>query len=243
MHEVYQVYIDYMKFLFDINHFKRHPSYTYMLEHVNAHHGHQYYTLLKEECNLSDNTIKEFCLHNDSIGNPIKFNINGLSCSPTSLRYLYHAHQVINKIGNRDVIELGGGYGGLCLAIDFLSKMRSNKIKSYTIIDLEEAGNVQSMYLNKFSLSYDVTFLPASTYIDKLKSNNYFLISNYCISEINEVLRHDYTRYLFPFVESGFITWNHIPLDYHMFKGFTISVEVERPLTGSYNLFVDFNRK
>jgi hypothetical protein len=137
---------------------------------------------------------------------------------------------------------VGGGYGGLCLAIDFLSKLRSIKIKSYTIIDLEEANKVQATYLENFILQYDVTFLSASDYKNKLKSTDYFLISNYCISEINEVLRRDYTMFLFPFVESGFITWNMIPLDQNMFKDFRISVEAERPLTGEFNLYIHFKK-
>jgi hypothetical protein len=242
MHELYQTYIDYMSDMFDINYFKQHPSYTCILEHVDEPQGYDYYVLLKKEYGLSDNTIQEFCIQNDSIGNPLKFSINGIICSPTSLRYLYHACQIVNNVDNRDIIEVGGGYGGLCLAIDFVSKLQSIKIKSYTIIDLEEANTVQAIYLENFTLQYDVTFLSASDYKNKLKSTDYFLISNYCISEINEVLRRDYTRFLFPFVESGFITWNMIPLDENMFKDFRISVETERPLTGQFNLYIHFNR-
>ena len=228
--------------MFNITSFKQHPSYNEILEHVSVDQGYKYYSLLKEECNLNDNIIHEFCLQNDSVGNPLKFNINGVLCSPTSLRYLYHACQVINNIDNRDIVEIGGGYGGLCLAIDFLSKLRNVKIKSYTIIDLEEVINIQSIYLDKFSLEYDVTFLSASDYKDKLKSINYFLISNYCISEVDETLRQEYVRCLFPYVENGFITWNFIPVDYNVFKNFKTSVEVEKPLTGNYNFFVNFKR-
>ena len=239
MDEIYRIYANYIRTNFDLTTFKSHQDYTYMLEHVSYEQGVQYFDLIKNECQLNNHQIVTFCEKNDSIGNPIRYDVRGITCSPTSLRYLYHAYRIIFLLKNcRNIIEVGGGYGGLLLAIDYLSNIFGVQVDNYSIIDLEDALKVQQLYTSNFKVNFNVQFLSAFDYIKYLNRNDYFLVSNYCISEIGEANRELYKLNLIPKIERGFLTWNHIDFDYNMFKDFQVSIETERPLTGHKNLYV-----
>lgn len=235
---MYSQYENFLKTMDSLANFKQNSNYTYVLEHVSKPQGEEYYNLLKDI--YSDDVIQVFCNVNDSIGNPVRHLINRIVTSPTSLRYLYHAHLILKHFGNQpevNIVEVGGGYGGLCLAIDYLSKYMNKNIHSYHIIDLDPAINLQKIYLKKYTLSFEVTFSSASDYGKELKRDDYCLISNYCFSEIEKHHQENYITCLFPKVSCGFLIWNHIPLyDF----GKKVNVENEIPLTGPGNLFVFF---
>jgi hypothetical protein len=53
-----------------------------------------------------------------------------------------------NLLNNIDLVEICGGYGGLCLFIFKLSILFNISINSYTIFDLSEPMILQKKYLN-----------------------------------------------------------------------------------------------
>lgn len=223
-----------------LHNFKNNTNYTYVLEHVSKEHGYQYYNLLKDL--YSNDVLLSFCNLNDSIGDPIKHSIGNLShpVSPTSLRYLYHAHLILEHFSNKPeihIVEVGGGYGGLCLALSYLSRFKNINIQSYHIIDLDTAVNLQKDYLKNFTLTFDITFSSSNEYGKSLTRTDYCLISNYCFTEIDKYHQQQYLIHLFPKTDRGFIIWNHIPL-YDIGKEVVVKEEI--PLTGSGNLFVFF---
>lgn len=215
--------------------FKSHPDYTYMLEHVSQSQGNEYMSLLISECNMPIEQIVEFCQRNDAIGSPTTFSITGLPIpvSPTSLRYLYHAHRIIGHMKDTEVyVELGGGYGGLCMALDFLGA----PIRAYHIVDVDEALSLIQMVLAKNPPRFSVHLHSSSTYGASIPGT-FGLISNYCFSEIEPHHQHQYLRSVFPKATRGFLTWNHIPL---FPIGHTVTAVPERPMTGPGNMFVTF---
>jgi hypothetical protein len=236
----YSPYDHFVNQLISLDNFKNHPSYTYMLEHVNSKQGEDYCKLLLEV--YSKDTIDSFCKLNDSIGNPArsKLPLLNISVSPTSLRYLYQAHLILQHFKNQPelhIVEIGGGYGGLCLAINFLSTLNKQVIHSYHIIDLDSVGKLQKKYLENFNLTFKVETLSASDYGKSLTRTDYCLISNYCFSEIDKVHQEKYIEHLLWKTKTGFLTWNNIPL-YNFGKN--VVSEVENPLTGPGNLYVYF---
>jgi len=222
----------------DISNFKNHNDYRYMLEHVSFEEGLQYYNFIISKFNLTNDEIYSFCIKNDSIGNPIKFNYSFGNASPTSLRYILHSLLILEyiqslELNNLDIIELGGGYGGLCLCMyHFASKF--NLTFNYNIIDLKYAGELQLKYLEKHS----VTANCLEPYGESLEGNNYFLISNYCFAEIDITSQKTYIELLFPKVQHGFITWNEY-LDPYDF-GFKCKIIDEFPQTGVKNKYIYF---
>ena len=224
--------------------FKSNNDYRHILEHVCVEQGLEYLKLIKNEFNIEDNKILNFVNLNDKIGNPIKNQIMNFSCSPTSLRYIYHSLLILKhvknlNINNLKIVEIGAGYGGLCLALNFFKDDFNIIIEEYNIIDLDLVLKLQQKYLNNFKLDFNVNFIYANTHGKTLENNNYFLISNYCYSEIDEYNRMNYDNFLFPKVKNGFITWNHLPI-VSLPSPFIFNSEVERPLTGQYNKYVRF---
>jgi hypothetical protein len=245
MNTNYSPYINFVKQIVDADDlafFKCHPDYRTTLEHVTEKEGLEYLKEIYEKTSLDNSEILEFCTKNDRIGNPIKANIDSFHVSPSSLRYIFHAHIILSylkKLNNLEcnIVEIGGGYGGLCLSMFHFAKRYGIKINSYTIIDLEYPSKLQEKYLALQDVSLPVKFIEASTFGKTIEGNNYFLLSNYCFSEINDYFQKEYIKHLFPKVEHGFMAWNGIPL-YNF--GFEINYEEEYPKTGGLNKYVYF---
>jgi hypothetical protein len=244
MESLYQQYFDYVKqcnVYKSYELFKMHPSYTYMLEHVSKEQGDQYLDCIKKFTNINDEEIKEFCIKNDQIGTPIKSDFGFVTTSPTNLRYIFQAYLILSHFKSKcinepiDILELGGGYGGLCLAIHHFASKYDIKINSYTIVDLSEILKLQRYYLDNHNIS--VNFVDAFTYGKEIENKEYYLVSCYCFSEISKDHQQNYITHLFPKIRYGFITWNEIEV-YAI--GFTTSIEEEYPKTGPKNKYVKF---
>jgi hypothetical protein len=236
----YQKYAEYTSSIIDTEEFLRFKSderYTDMLEHVGLDNGNKYLNVIHQETKISDNDIRIFAAINDSIGGPKKETFTVGTFSPSNLRYIFHAHLILTHM--RDIgqttphiVEMGGGYGGLCLAINFFCDRYGVKPQSYTIIDLEPASKLQAKYLSKFILSYPLNFMVNYTYGKDIPYTGMYLISNYCFSEISTVHKRAYEKILFPKVAHGFMAWNFIPVfDF----GFKTKVEEEYPVTADLN--------
>jgi hypothetical protein len=220
----------------DISQFKSHPDYTGILEHVSYDYGFEYLHNILKNTKITYKDIQEFCAKNDRVGSPKLQTYPKLKVSPSSLRYIYHAHLILNylKAQNKpshDIVEVGGGYGGLFLAIDHFAKLYDVKINSYAIIDLPEVIKLQELVLSSFKTELQIpyTLHPSYTYGLLVHKENLFLISNYCFSALDKQDRDKYVKFLMPKVEHGFMAWNFIPVyDF----GFQMNVESEVPLTG-----------
>ena len=249
---MYQDYCNFIQSIIDSNdltNFKYNPNYNCIVEHLNEELGNEYLKLLVTI--FKEDDIIRFCDLNDSVGNPRKYNYthNGISFSgsPSSLRYLYHAHLILTylkKVGNLkpNLIELGGGYGGLILALNYLQYRYNVLIQSYKIIDLKNPTLLQRMYLNNFRLSFPFETEDASSFGSEINQNkNNFLISNYAFSEFDPDTQQKYIENnLFEKVDHGFLIWNDKPV---FNFGKIYRSEPENPQTDVFretNLYVYF---
>jgi hypothetical protein len=222
--------------------FKSAPQYRGMLEHVDAAIGAQYLEEAKK-ASIPLEKVKEFCELNDRIGSTIKSSYEIGDVSPSSLRYVFHAHLILTHFREKsggepiDIVEVGGGYGGLALAISFFSPLYGVRVNSYSIVDLPIISQFQRLYLEQHQLNFPVYHYPSTSYGGHIESDSLYLISNYCFSELSEALRNQYEAILFPKVIHGFIAWNNISL-YDFGKVYTS--EEEYPKTGAHNKYVRF---
>jgi hypothetical protein len=223
--------------------FKSDPRYTDILEHVSVYQGSEYLFLIYTQFPNAISTMKEFIYKNDSIGNPNKVQYGDMICSPTSLRYVYHSHLILNHarrcgLTELDVVEVGAGYGGLCFAIHFFSSSFGINVKSYTLIDLPLANKLQERVLTMLNITdATLSFCSSDTFGKDVKEGS-FLISNYAFSEIPLSLQENYVKILFPKIQHGFIAWNFIPV--YDFGKLILSNEPESPKTGDYNRYIYF---
>jgi len=240
----YDTYSNYVKEICDsgnISDFKRNPKYTYMLEHVLKEQADEYLYYIQRDTSFTANEIQEFCMINDYLGNPNKFDFGFIKASSTSIRYIFHAHLILAylqklNLPSVDILELGGGYGGLCLAVHHFSKKYNISIRSYGIIDLPNISRLQGMYLSSINPALKVEFVDSTSFGQGVTPKK-FLISNYCFSEITDALQKKYIEILFPKVSHGFMAWNMIPT-YNF--GFDYKEEDEYPKTASMNKYVYF---
>ena len=212
---LYKQYINNIVTSNDLINFKNNNIYTQILEHVPYNAGNGYFLDINKY--ISYEQIKEFCNLNDKIGNPNVVNIEGIVCSTTSLRYINLAYKIIQyfinqQITNPDIIEIGGGYGGLLLAINYLAPKFNIKINSYTLIDIDPVYKLQQLYLNNYTIDFPINYINADTYGKDILLSDAFLISCYSFSEIENTLQQNYIKYLFPKIKNGFIVWNSIKL-------------------------------
>jgi hypothetical protein len=192
-----------------------------VLEHVTYEQGMEYISCIKRDFpEITFQQITESAFINDKFGTPkqytFMFNKNHpIKCSPTSLRYIYHALVILKHYkalnhGN-DMVEIGCGYGGLFLFICYFSKVLNIHIHHYSFIDLPEICKFITKYISMHEDIYiQYSVHSALEYGKDIDSNNLFLISNYCFTEISEEHRHNYLYHLFPKVTNGFILWQTV---------------------------------
>ncbi len=255
----YSNYIEYIQTITSDNiinsSFKSNSNYTQILEHVSQQYGQEYLEYIMTEFpEIPIEKIREFVYINDLIGNPIKYKYNDdLICSPTNLRYIYHALVILKHYQAKScnsIVEIGCGYGGLFLAISFFAKFLKINIVKYYIIDLNEVGQLISLYLQchqHITLPYEIH--NASSFGSTVNGCNLYVISNYCFTEIMEEYRFSYAKNLFNKVIHGFITWQTSEVSLENFKKYfknvTYRIIEEKPQTSfnhnfSRNYFVYF---
>jgi len=99
---------------------------------------------------------------NDFIGSPVIRNYGkyGDMC-PFTFLYIFQGLSAINKFQPyqfNKIVEIGTGYGALCIIMDSLCKF-----KEYVIVDLPEVVELNKKYLNHFPEIYKkVTFVPCN---------------------------------------------------------------------------------
>ncbi len=227
------------KFFF--NNFKRHSSYAHILEHVTFDQGKEYIDAIYKSFQITEQEIKNYCHINDSFGNPDRY-LYGKNfwASPTSLRYTYHALHILQYLQNiglqaLNIVEVGGGYGGLLLAINQFAPKFQVTIKKYHIIDLEDANVIIEKYLAQFTVDFPYSIHDANNYGKDIDDENLFFISNYCFSEIAPHDALKYSEVLLPKCPHGFIVWNMRP--FFEFGKKIISRQLEFESVGSYCVY------
>lgn len=242
--EYIQVISDNLKIKNHELYFKSNDDYRGILEHVSIYEGYGYLNYIQK--NYPDifdkhkNEIIKICNDNDFYGKPLKETFDNFCvCSPTNLRYILHGFSILNFMKNNnlnevDIVEIGGGYGGLALFIFNISKYFNIKIKSYTIFDLKEPCELQKRYLKLFDIDINSYTIEDEFVLNK----DSFLVSNYAFSEISKELQEQYSEKIInPYINYGFLVWNFIKL-YRFIKDKNIYYEEEKPKTGSQNLYV-----
>ena len=218
--------------------FKSDPAYRDMLEHVSVDLGNQYIKQLQTSDIYNNNStfLHSLCYENDKFGQPVKhLHSNYVTCSPTNFRYIYHSflileHMQSTQSNDVDVVEIGGGYGGLCFFVYKIAPLFNITIRSYTIYDLPAPMQLQKQYTSLLNVDANVN--------SSVPPTNAFLISNYAFSEINETNRKMYETIVIPGCTHGFLAWNFI--DVYRFTDKPLKVIPETPLTGSRNYYVYF---
>jgi hypothetical protein len=224
--------------------FKSNKIYQSVLEHTSLFSANLILNCIKNEYGQLFNNNKkyliELCSKNDMYGKPRLESITDFTTTnPSNIRYIYHSFLILsniskNKINNVNLVEIGGGYGGLCFFIYGMAKFYNISISSYTIFDIKEVSILQKRYLKIFDIdinTYDIND-------DWVLNDNSYVISNYAFSEIPRQLQEEYSeKILNKYISYGFLIWNFIPV-YEFIQNKNILIEDERPTDQQKNKFV-----
>ena len=239
----YTNFYNYMKNC-DIIDFKQHPYLTYMTEHLGDRQIMFANLWLKEIYNLnmiSEEDLTHLINVNDKYGNPKKYQIAHLYCSPNTIKYIYfgllNIKTILQKnIENFNFIEIGGGYGGQCIILQELFKKFNISVEKYILIDLDAIVDFQKKYIDNHIQNNNCVFISCLHYAEHSFSEENFLFSSYSLAELDAEIRDDYYKKLLPHVQNGFIVWNNIIFDFPL-----CSVSIpETPQTAVCNKFIYF---
>ena len=184
--------------------FKSHPAYRHVLEHVSFEEGQQYLKEIDIDYLDKLDEVKE----NDSLGSPVIYEYPSVGeISPTTIRYIKNTSDIINKFGTSfdSIVEIGGGYGGLCKVISSFIKF-----EQYLLLDLEECNLLSRKYLSHFNLP---TLSYRSEEIDEIDENFDLLISNYAFSECHKEVQQDYIERFIKKSNNFYIMHNNFHLE------------------------------
>lgn len=142
---------------------------------------------------------------NDKVGDPtlVELAPHGHAAS-TTMRYAWNVSDMDRHgvaLAGADIVEVGGGYGGLCRMIHEFHAPRS-----YTIIDLPEALKLAKRYLAEFDIHpqivscYEYGQRPIDTFI-----------SNYALTELTRDVQDEYVNKLMTHAVCGYVTFNSQP--------------------------------
>ena len=195
---------------------KQQPELVEILEHLIYENANIYLENLIND-GIEPELIRKMCSINDSVGNPeMKWFPYYVKCSPSSIRYFRQAYDICTLIKDKNIkdvniIEVGGGYGGLNVILNALSSILKINIKNYFILDLPEAEKLQQYYLSNFDNIKNTKWIPGDTFGSTLSFNEEdknILVSNYCLSEIADEYKTQYLNNILPKVHGGYLAWN-----------------------------------
>ena len=133
---------------------------------------------------------------NDRVGDPDLYSDDEIGkFSPTTLKFAHNAIDILEYIkdhgdinNTKNIAEIGGGYGGLCLILSGFIEF-----DTYTHIDIPEACKLVDRYVAEFShLKGKVKTLPCNELNDDSFSKLDLTIA---INSVNECTRETQLRY------------------------------------------------
>lgn len=192
------------------NNFKRDDGYTSVLEH--QHLTKDFGDFIINHFSPSDlnliSSIYEKLSENDKFGNPIVYDYSIGKFSISTLKYIKNSLDIISYFKDcqiKNVVEIGGGYGGLCKTLSNFTD-----IDKYYIFDLDQVNLLIDKYLSKFELKFEyiVSSLNEVSNFSPLEID--LLISNYAISELPRSLQLTYIDRIVSKSKKFFIIYNHL---------------------------------
>lgn len=184
--------------------FKQDERYLNILEHVSYDNS---ICLINEIGNIENIITKDILdkiKENDSIGNPSKYFYDFFGeISPSTIRYIKNSVDIVKNFTNvNNIVEIGGGYGGLCKTLYSIITPRC-----YTIIDLYEPLLLAIKYLKCFNI--DIKTKSSNEEFD-FSENIDLVISNYAFSELNKPLQEKYINEVLLKSNNFYVIYNNI---------------------------------
>ena len=189
--------------------FKQEPAYRQILEHVSYETGLRYIENFKYSMEDILSKIDDF-KENDKYGNPDLYEYDQLGkISPTTIRYIKNTYDIFSYFKGTDIkniVEIGGGYGGLCKIMNSVFDF-----DNYLIFDLPEVNELTKKYISIFPEIKDKDKVQVFS-LDQLEEIDGIdlLISNYAFSELSKDLQIEYYEKIINKSDNFYMMFNPI---------------------------------
>jgi len=191
--------------------FKSTPAFQTILEHVPVQLGQSYITNVANNNPKLLKNLQQFADGNDSVGTPLVHKIDNnfnVVMSPTTARYIKVLSDLRTAFGSLqgyNIVEIGGGYGGLCKVISL-----EEDFANYYDVDLDEPLALAAKYASTTGIN---NFNPVKIEdLEKLENVEIDLvISNYAFSECNYETQDVYIDKILSKAKRGYLTHNTAP--------------------------------
>jgi putative sugar O-methyltransferase len=189
--------------------FKQNPQFNGILEHASKENGDRYIQFISELSSFENDIVPSLDAwrRNDENGGTVKYEypLYG-TFSPTTLSYIYNYYRMKQYIPEIDtlknIVEIGGGYGGQCYVIS-----QKVKFNSYTIFDLKEVTRLQSKYLKRLDID-NVQCLYPETFSEFQDKTIDLIISTFAWSELSRNVQLYYFMNYISKAKHGFFRCN-----------------------------------
>lgn len=205
-----------------VDSFKSAPEFCGALDNCSKEQGQAYLNRIETEFpEVPITTIGEFAARNDKVGDPqmcvfMSSRNDMLFCAPANLRYAYIALTVIRDVRARNcssIAEIGGGYGGLWLAISAFCGCMDVYLTDYHIIELPGMVPLTQAYVSAITLAQtDEKFAIINCSVHSVESGcenvkAEYIISAYCFTELSEQAQTQYKNTVISRAKHGMIVW------------------------------------
>lgn len=154
-----------------------------------------------------------------------KKNVGMSTSTSLHLRVLMDLVELFDLDNHKDIVEIGGGYGGLCSVVcTYVDDV------NYSIIDLPEVNLLQEKYLSRFGLMDKVETI--SCFECKQFDRDVMLVSNYAFSELSREIQDVYFEKVVSKATCGYMLCNTISNDNSDLNGYSIE-ELQQKIPGS----------
>lgn len=229
----------------EFDNFKRDRAYRVILEHTTQDGGQIFINQMKNLSSLTEDVVQRV-KQNDIYGNPEIFSYDVFGqISPSTLRYVKNSLDLLEFFGEnvndvQNIVEIGGGYGGLCRVLSVFVNF-----ENYVIIDLPEVNNLSEKYLGKFPDLDGRTSQLSCFELDEIVGAD-LVISNYAFSECSEDIQMHYYNNVIANSNRFYMAYNNFTkgnINSDGFieiasKDFEIVVEDDRCPTGAPNVLL-----
>lgn len=140
---------------------------------------------------------------NDSLGGPNIYQIDNVSISPGTLRYIKVLSDIVD-IEPKSIVEIGSGYGGQA----YITSLFFEDIE-YSMIDLTEPLLLCKKYLETISPDKSYNYINSNNII--IKSEYDLVISDYCLSEFDQNGMNFYLNEVVKKSKNGYFSVNSKP--------------------------------
>jgi hypothetical protein len=154
-------------------------------------------------------TNKSEIIRNNLIGNPLIYDYPEIGeDNPSTLMYYYTTLTIKNLLNDykpKKIVEIGGGYGGLCRLISsFIG------FDEYIIIDLPDVINLTKKYLDNYpELSNKITYISCENLNTLIPIHNVDLtIANSSLAELDHTTQKLYINKAFKDTKFAHVIWN-----------------------------------